>query len=221
MTGDAIVDHWQRLVDGADSGKGLFAHPDDAELFRTHEHSFNLDFPPPAFIGDILNAPVVMLDANGGYHPSATPWEFSQPGAIERYLDCLRRPRPAERDQVAPYYAGRKFADLLFSGHLTLVNAVAYRSPGISQEPMNRRLAELLPSTHVHRKWLRGVLQSAARGERLVVAHRNGLWGGLKRTGETPPGVIFTSNPRSPDPDRNSMQAVRQFIENRPSSAST
>ena len=219
--GDALVEHWSRLADGADSEKtGPFAHPDDAELFRTRAHSFNLDFPPPAFIGDILNAPVVMLDANGGYHPSATPWEFSQPGAIERYLDCLRHPQPADRDQVAPYYAGRKFADLLFSGDLVLVNAVAYRSPAISQEPENRRLAELLPSTRVHRNWLQGVLRSAACGERLVVAHRNGLWGGLKRNEAPPPGVIFTSNPRPSDPDPGSMQTIRRFIESRPAPTS-
>ena len=210
--GDALVEHWSRLADGADSEKtGPFAHPDDAELFRTREHSFNLDFPPPAFIGDILNAPVVMLDANGGYHPSATPWEFSQPGAIERYLDCLRHPQPADRDQVAPYYRDRNYSKLLFSGELALVNAVAYRSRRISQEPENRRLAELLPSTRVHRDWLQGVFRSAARGERFVVVHRNRLWK-LNRKEERP-GVYFTTNPVSKDLSAKALEIIRRFLE--------
>lgn len=217
--GDALVEHWSRLADGAASEKtGPFAHPDDAELLRTREHSFNLDFPPPAFIGDILNAPVVMLDANGGYCPIATPEEFSQPDAIERYLDCLRHPRPADPNQVAPYYAGRKFADLLFSGDLVLVNAVAYRSPGISQEPENRRLAELLPSTQIHRDWLQGVFRSAACGGHFVVVHRNRLWK-LNRKEERP-GVYFTTNPVSKDLSAKVLEIIRRFLEDLRSPAS-
>ena len=208
---DALVEHWSRLADGAESKKQApFAHPDDAELFRTHEHSFNLDFPPPAFIGDILNAPVVMLDANGGYRPRATRWEFSKPDAIERYLDRLRRPRPADPDQVAPYYRDRNYSKLLFSGDLTLVNAVAYRSPSISQEPENRHLAELLPSTRVHRDWLQGVLRSAARGERFVVVHRNRLWK-LNRKEERP-RVHFTTNPVSKDLSAKTLEVIHRFL---------
>jgi len=42
-----IVDHWRQLT-GA-------AHPLDAPIFRSAEHSFDLRFPPPAHIGDVLN----------------------------------------------------------------------------------------------------------------------------------------------------------------------
>jgi hypothetical protein len=64
----AIVRHWSHLSDAV--------HPSDAPVFYANKHSFNLEFPPPAFIGDIINAPVILLDANGGFDPIVTPNEF-------------------------------------------------------------------------------------------------------------------------------------------------
>ncbi len=61
----SIVNYWRRL-------EGPL-HPDDKAVFDVHYHSFNLNFPPPAFIGDVENAPVVLLEANGGYDPVVTP----------------------------------------------------------------------------------------------------------------------------------------------------
>jgi hypothetical protein len=45
-------------------------------VFDAHRHCFNLDFHPPAFVGD-LAAPVVVLYANGGFDPNLTPREFA------------------------------------------------------------------------------------------------------------------------------------------------
>ena len=58
-------------------------------------------------------------------------------------------------EEIAPYYRSRNYTLLIEKGVLVLVNAVAYRSPKITKEPRNLRVAELLPSTTVHRNWLR------------------------------------------------------------------
>lgn len=212
LSSNLIVDHWSQL-DGS-------VHPLDAPVFATNPHSFNLDYPPPAFIGDINNAPVVLLEANGGFDPVVTPSEFAAPDALDRYLDLLRNPRAVHPGQIAPYYCARNYADLIAAGEMVLVNAVAYRSVSISREPNNRRLAEQLPSTAIHRAWLRDVLVPAAsRGERLVVAHRTALWR-IKRSEPDLNGVIFTTNPVSADMSRATLAEIRAFLDGRRPAAS-
>jgi hypothetical protein len=185
-----LVDHWQKLVSSV--------HPDDEPIFRQNQHTFNLDYPPPAYLGDVINAPVILLDANGGYNPLDTPLEFRDQSAVNRYIDLLRYPRAIDPAEISPYYAQRNYAKFIRDGKMALVNAVAYRSPSISQEPLNKSLAKILPSAVVHRMWLReNLLPQAARGERLVIAHRNSLWN-LRRA-EAPSGVHFSKNPVSPD----------------------
>ena len=200
----SIVQHWRKL-----SGA---VHPDDLYAFKNHQHSFNLDFPPPAYIGDIDNAPVVLLDANGGYDAVVTPNEFSQPDSFEKYMDMLHFPKAIDTISVAPYYARRNYASLIKSGRLALVNAVAYRSTSISKEPQNKRLLEKLASTRVHREWLRGeLIPSAKAGKRLIIAHRNGLWN--FRTVEGPiAGVIFTTNPVSADLSKDVLAEIKAFV---------
>jgi hypothetical protein len=199
----SIVKHWRQL-----SGS---VHPADEVVFGFHSHSFNLEFPPPAFIGDIENAPVVLLDANGGYDPQITPMEFAAEGSRKRYLDLLHNPRPVNPGDIAPYYGRRNYSHLIKSGRLALVNAVAYRSVGISREPQNRKLAEQLPSTQVHRNWLRQeLLEQAKAGERLVIAHRNGLWR-FKKTEGPIEGVVFTTNPVSADLSIDTLSKIEQW----------
>lgn len=201
---NALVEHW-RLLDGP-------VHPVDSVVFGRGRHSFNLDFPPPAFIGDIVNAPVVLLDANGGYDPIVTPAEFPDQRSHDRYLDLLHRPRAIEPGSIAPYYGSRNYSRLIADGILALVNAVAYRSPSISREPDNRKLAEQLPSTHVHRRWLRHeLLNEAASGDRLVIAHRTSLWKISKAEGSIP-GVHFTTNPVSADLSKATLVAISRFV---------
>jgi len=199
-----LVAHWSQLIDRV--------HPLDAPFMQTGVHSFNLDYPPPAFIGDIVNARVILLDANGGFDPELTPSEFMSVGAADRFLDLLHRPRAIHPGQISPYYGLRNFADLIATGNLALVNAVAYRSSSISRETENRRIAEKLPSTTVHRNWLRHtLLPSAARGDRLIVAHRTSLWK-IKRSEGPLPGVIFTTNPVSADLSHEVLLQIRGFL---------
>jgi hypothetical protein len=198
-----LLDHWRLLQD--------CVHSLDASVFRTSKHTFNLDFPPPAFIGDLENAPVVLLDANGGYDPVITPSEFPDRAAVDRYLDMLHHPRAVDPAEVAPYYGKRNYARLIANGSLVLVNAVAYRSPSISREPENRLLAERLPSTSTHRKWLRHeLLLQASRGERLVIAHRNALWN-LRRKEVGLTNVYFSTNSVSADLSHHALALIADF----------
>ena len=64
----SIRKHWSRLEGNV--------HPDDLPIFDRHPHSFRINFPPPAFIGNIDTAPIVILMANGGYNEEGTPKEF-------------------------------------------------------------------------------------------------------------------------------------------------
>lgn len=200
----SIVEHWRKLT-GA-------VHPDDAIALRSSLHSFNLDFPPPAYIGDIDRAPVVLLEANGGYDPGRTPREFRDPSFVTTYLDLLHNPRSVDPASIAPYYGQRNYSRLIAAGQLVLVNAVAYRSKGISTEPANKGLAEKLVSTRIHRNWLRKeLLPAALRGERLVIAHRNGLWK-LKSSEGPMHGVIFTTNAISPDMSLEVLKLINTFL---------
>ena len=160
-----------------------WVHPDDEELLGGAQHSFNLDFPPPAFVGDINNARIIILVANGGYHSEITPGEFESPDSEEQYLKRLANPESANWKDVAPYYRGVNYADLVFSGRAVAVNACAYRSRKISEEPENRKLIRQLPSSIFHRDWLvNTILPDLQSGKRIIVGKRHGLW-------ELPPSI--------------------------------
>jgi len=154
-----------------------WVHPADEKLLGEAQHSLNLDFPPPAFIGDINNARIIILVANGGYKSKVTPGEFASPDAVERYLRRLSNPESADWNEVAPYYRGVNYADLVSSGCAVAVNACAYRSPRISEEPDNRKLIRRLPSCIFHRDWLvNTILPELQSGKRILVGKRHGLW---------------------------------------------
>lgn len=154
-----------------------WAHPEDLMAFRSSQHSFNLDFPPPAFVGDILNARLIVLAANGGYKKDVTSKEFAAPGSEDRYMERLTDPSHVDWSEVAPYYRGINYADLVFSGAAVIVNACAYRSPKISNEPENRKLIERLSSVRFTRRWLlETIFPEAEAGQRLIIGKRHGLW---------------------------------------------
>ena len=166
----SIVDFWEQL-DGA-------VHPQDAPVFERHgDHGFNLDYPPPAYIGDILNAPVLILENNGGYDPGMTPGEFPDAEAQKAFRASLAAPALDPRlRHVSPYYRSRNYTRLLVSGHAALVNAVAYRSVNGSA-PGVKALTRALPSARLHREWLmREVLPLVNQGKRFLVIHRWGRW---------------------------------------------
>ncbi len=165
----SIRQFWKRL-------EGT-VHPDDTSVFASYSHTFNLDFPPPAFIGDIDNAPVVILMLNGGYDQSKTPAEFAEPNDRTEYLSWLKGERAEIPKNLSTYYTQQAIFPWVRDGHAAIANAAAYRSSKLTSEPQNKKLADLLPSVKAHRKWLREeVLPAAQNGERLVVAHRWSLW---------------------------------------------
>ena len=196
-----IRQFWSRLEDSV--------HPDDKSLFDDMPNSFHRKFPPPAFLGAIDTAPIVLLMANGGYSLNVTESEFPDGASILRFRDHPGGVTDELPLHVAPYYGDSAFGPAIRAGEVAVANAVAYRSPRLSQEPDNRRLARKLPSLDAHRRWLfEELLPAAERGERFVLVHRNGWW----RVPKTMAGpTIVFSDPKKAEPNR--RQPSRENIE--------
>jgi hypothetical protein len=205
---DAIVDFWKEQTCDA----GRWSHPLDAQTLDTLVTSFNLDYPVSPYIGDMHNAPVVILNANAGYDAIMTPAEFPSQGAIERYLDQVRNPSSCAWTAVSPYYLSRNYGRLIQSRKAVVVNASPYRSTKISAEKANRAAIEALPSTKFHRQWLReALLPAAGKGLRLVIAHRWGLWK-LSHEMRNNPGLRLDHRCRAfPDIDSLLLQEAQDF----------
>jgi hypothetical protein len=161
---------WSRLEDSV--------HPDDQPIFAKHpRHTFNLKFPPPAFIGDVDAAPIVILMSNGGYKPGITEAEFPDEASISDHRRYIRGEVRALPPRLASYYATGRVGQWIQAGRVVLVNAVPYRSPSLSQEAENRNVAKHLRSLAVHRQWvMQEVVPEATRGRRFLLVHRNGWW---------------------------------------------
>ncbi len=202
----AIADYWRDLRDTV--------HPEDrAVLDAATGHGFDLHYPPPAYIGDILNAPVIILQNNGGFGPG-TAAEFSHPGAAQEYRDRLAAPSrfDPQEPSASPYYAGANFAPWLESGAAALVNAVAYRSPD-GKAPRVAELAKTLPSARFHRRWLREALFPLVdRGQRFVVVHRWTRWCGAADIFRGHPGAIFSTAPVSVNLTAAETAAAEAFL---------
>jgi hypothetical protein len=100
-------------------------HPEDAATLYTNPHTFNLDFPPPAFIGDVDNAPVVILMLNGGYHPSITPAEFAAPDDRSEFLRWMKGESSEIPLNLSPYYKQHRDFPLVRNGSIAVVNSLA------------------------------------------------------------------------------------------------
>ena len=171
-------------------------HPDDEPVFSDHRHTFNLDFPPPAFIGDIDNAPVIVLMANGGYDPAKTKNEFLTDTDRVEHIDWIKGLRADPPKRLSSYYTQHSLFPRIRSGEVVIVNAIAYRSPKITDEPDNKKIGRKLHSWTAHREWLfNEIVPAIRRNERFVVAHRPGLWD-INRYTES--GILFSTNPASP-----------------------
>jgi len=166
---EPLVDFWSRLK--------RTIHPEDIDATRHAPGEINFDYPPPAFVGDVLSARVFVLMGNGGYDRNETPAEFSEVGADETYRQHLSCPTVAGRGWTAPYYLDRPdIGPWLRNGTAAVVNALAYRSERTT--PAVRSFADKLPSVQFHRRWLdRDLLSAAVAGRVRVVVHRPGLWG--------------------------------------------
>lgn len=189
-----------------------WVHPDDEEGLSKQPHSFNLDFPPPAFVGNVTTARIIILVANGGYAPTVTPLEFVGPESEAKYLRRLSYPEEANWDEVSPYYRGVNYAELVFSGKAALVNACAYRSPKIGEEPENKRLLNQLPSVRFNREWLiKEVFPQVEAGARFIVGKRYGLWA-LPETVKRHKGVFLDSAPRSPHLSNDVLKRLQDVL---------
>ncbi len=190
-------------------------HPDDVSTFRSNKHSFNLDFPPPAFIGDVDNAPVIILMLNGGYEETMTKSEFTDPNDRQEYIEWLGGRSLKIPRNLSPYYTQQKIFPLIRGGSVAIVNAVAYRSPKITIEKENRRVAKTLPSANLHRQWLmEEVVPEARRNKRLVVAHRTSLWDLKQHRGELKQNAnfLFSTNPVSPYISEQTHERILQWL---------
>jgi hypothetical protein len=157
-----------------------------------------LEFPPPAFIGDIDNAKVVILMASGGYN-AETNKEFPDASDHQEYIDWLAGRRAEIPKNLSKYYIDQRIFSWIDDGRAVIANAIAYRSPKISEEPANIKLGTSLPSNRVHKAWLNNeIFPMAKRNERLVVAHRYSLWGLRKAHPPIHQNLLFSPNPASP-----------------------
>jgi hypothetical protein len=189
-----ISDYWSKLHR---TSLG-WVHPDDEVVLTHRQTSFNFDFPPPAFVGDVLSARVIILTANGGYHPVITPGEFPNQAAESHYVHRLSNPSEVDWAEVAPYYSGVNYAQYIISRKVALVNACAYRSKKISEELENKRAIRTLTSVAFNRNWLiEEVLPDARRGARIIVGKRHGLWD-LPEEVRSGPGFLQDPAPVSP-----------------------
>ena len=188
----SIRKFWQRLEDAV--------HPDDAPVLASHrEHTFNLDFPPPAFIGDVDNAPVVILMLNGGYDQAITPTEFPTAADRVEYVEWLKGARAEAPRNLSPYYTKQDVFQWVREGKAVIVNAAAYRSAKITNEPWNQKVARHLPSVRAHQKWLlEEALPAAKKGSRCIIAHRWSLWNCAPASIGDAANVYFSRCPASP-----------------------
>jgi hypothetical protein len=103
---------------------------------------------------------------------------------------------------------------MLANGQAVLVNACAYRSPKITEEPDNQRLIDQLPSVQFTRRWFtEAVLPAVRDGQRLLVVKRGRLWK-LPPAVQASSGVLMDPAPVSPQLSRVVLDAVQQFLLN-------
>jgi hypothetical protein len=201
----SVREFWKRLESSV--------HPDDEPYFRATPHTFNLDFPPPAFNGDIDNAPVVILMLNGGYDRNGTPNEFADPHDCAEYLSWIKGERSQFPKNLSAYYTQSPEFPWIREGKAVIVNAVAYRSKGLTRERENQRLAKRLPSVKVHRSWLRNeVLPDAEKGRRMIIVHRWSLWNFEPSEFRETANVYYSKNPVSPYLADDLRERIKSFL---------
>lgn len=196
MNIEDIVEFWRGQQDA--DVKGHWMHRLDRKMLDAGPHRFNLDHPVSPYVGDVLNAPVIILGANGGYNPDLTPTEFPDADAEKAYTDRVDHPSASDWSFVSRYYDRTNYGQFVATGQAAFVNACAYRSPKLSEEAENRALIRRLPSSVFTRRWLlEAVLPMAAKGQRFIVVKRGGQWK-LPASFASAPGVAVDPAPVSP-----------------------
>lgn len=208
---DEIVTFWSGQQSPDQNNR--WAHNLDRDTLDKYPHTFNLDHPVSPYVGDVLNAPVVVLGSNGGYDPIITPGEFSGARDLQDHINRIDRPDRGDWVSASPYYEELNYSKLLSDGNAVLVNACAYRSKKLSDEPENQRLLEKLPSVLFARNWLiEAVLPLAIAGQRLVIAKRHRRWN-LPPSFKEAKGVIVDPAPISPHISSRPYSQIMTFLE--------
>jgi len=188
-------------------------HPADCSVLSRDGAVFNLKFPPPAFVGDVLRAPIIVLKAVGGYDPETTAKEFEPPDAADEYRQRLWKPRPSEPQFTAPYYQRGELWCRLMSGNACVVNAVPYRSTSNSVDDKVHQLARALASNSMHKRWLtEAIAPMAADHRRAVIVQHWGLWGLRKRDLEQS-GFFYQNIARLRYPARSLWERADQWLD--------
>jgi hypothetical protein len=176
-------------------------HPCDVSVIDNNDHCLNLEYPPPAFIGNIDTAAVIILRNNGGFGEK-TACEFLSQDDQQQHIDWLHGKRTEFPERLSPWYTNQKWFERCKTGQIALVNAVAYRSPRFTREPKNIRLARALPSRIFHHDWLvHKILPEARMGKKMIVAHNWSAWGFSKtvlRDMRQLENIVFCNNAISP-----------------------
>lgn len=209
---DEIVEFWRGQQEA--DGQGRWMHRQDRPVLGAESHSFNLDHPVSPYIGDVLNAPVIILGANAGYDPKLTPTEFPDAASVSAYLARVDDPSQADWSFVSRYYNDSNYGHLVASGQVVVVNACAYRSPKLSEEKDNKAIIRRLPSATLTRHWLlEAALPMAAKGERLIINNRGGQW----RLGAAASarGIVRDPCPASPLITSTAFRAMADFLADR------
>ncbi|MCC5610776.1 hypothetical protein LC612_29525 [Nostoc sp. CHAB 5834] len=205
-----IVDFW-RGKQQVDSN-GRWSHRLDAKDLSNRPHSFNLDYPVSPYIGDVLAAPIIILNANAGYRRDITDGEFPDKGSIDAYKNRVDNPSEGDWTSVSRYYDDTNYGHWIAYRQVVVVNACAYRSPKLSEEPDNAQIIPHLPSSVFMRRWLlEAVVPLSRDGERLIVVNRGGHWR-LPSSFKSNTGVIADPFPRFPRIYRDQIAIMEAFL---------
>jgi hypothetical protein len=200
----SLTEFWRKL------NLDQSVHPCDREALSAWPHSFNTDEPPPAFIGDIERAPVIVLVSNGGWN-TETAKEFLQPhNSPADYVTRLHNSTACDPSIVSPYYARSNLKQFLARGDVALLNLIPYRSPELSKEPENLAFAPRLWSSQIAVQWVNEVaMPQAQSGTRLMILKR-GIW--LKFVERRwHPNLVDTQR-RGPHVSVTALRAISTFV---------
>lgn len=205
-----IREFWRKL-DGP-------VHPQDETFFEANPDAksvFHLFLPPPAFIGDVDGARVIVLMMNGNYKPGITESHFPDQASQSEYIRYIRGEQTQMPTNLAGYYRTGPLAAWLENGTAALVNAVAYRAPALTKVPGIMKKISGLPSFAEHLAWVtEDLIPHAQQGHRFLLVHRNGLWR-LPRD-IAGPNIIFSTNPVSKNPSESALGRIREWLKTSP-----
>jgi hypothetical protein len=95
------------------NAQGQWAHRFDRKVLDAGPQTFNLDHPVSPYIGDVLTAPVIILNANADYNPDLTPTEFHDGDAVSAYVARVDDPSGSDWSFVSRYYDGTNYGPLV------------------------------------------------------------------------------------------------------------